>query len=143
MVRDKLMSPRSLVTAGIAVGLLTGPAVATNAPSDVGELSPLIPLPKDAIHAGLSWTKDSQPKICFGMRPAEYVGHHLVDEDGGLREEFEHFVYGGYNFSTGPHGLDQSVANGAVDRDNFVCLGPDASRRLQGHRRVQHPRRRR
>ena len=51
-------------------------------PAEVGQLSPLIPLPKDAIHMGLSWTPNSKPKICFGMRPSEYVGHHLVDEQG-------------------------------------------------------------
>jgi hypothetical protein len=98
-------------------------------PAEVGELTPLIPLPKDAIHAGLAWTPDSEPKICFGMRPAEYAGHHLIDEHGSLKEEFERLVYGGFGFSTGPHGLDQSVANGAIERDNFVCWDlthPDA-----------------
>jgi hypothetical protein len=97
--------------------------------AEVGELSPLIPLPKDAIHAGLSWTPMSKPKICFGMRPSEYAGHDLVDEHGSLKEEFERFVYGSFGFSTGPHGLDQSVANGEIERDNFVCWDlthPDA-----------------
>jgi hypothetical protein len=127
MIEVKLTVSFALGTAAIALGLMTGPVQAD--PGEVGELSPLIPLPKDAIHAGLSWTKDSKPKICFGMRPAEYIGHHLVDEHGSLKEEFERFVYGGFGFSTGPHGLDQSVANGAVDRDNFVCWDlthPDA-----------------
>ena len=128
MSQDKLVSLWLLATAATTAGLLTGPALATD-PPEVGQLSPLIPLPKDAIHAGLSWTKHSKPKICFGMRPAEYIGHHLVDEHGSLKEEFQRFVYGGYNFSTGPHGLDQSVANGDIERDNFVCLDlthPDA-----------------
>jgi hypothetical protein len=115
----------------IAAGLLSVSALAPVSadPAEVGELSPLIPLPKDAIHTGLSWTPGSSPKICFGMRPSEYVGHHLVDEHGSLKEAFERFVYGSYGFSTGPHGLDQSVANGDVERDNFVCLDlthPDA-----------------
>ena len=98
-------------------------------PAKVGQLSPLIPLPKDAIHAGLSWTPDSKPKICFGMRPSEYAGHHLVDDDGQLKDIFQQLVYGGYGFSTGPHGLDQIVANGEIERENFVCWDlthPDA-----------------
>jgi Domain of unknown function (DUF1929) len=97
--------------------------------AEVGELGPLIPLPKDAVHAGLSWTPNSKPKICFGMRPSEYAGHDLVDGHGSLKEEFERFVYGSFGFSTGPHGLDQSVANGEIERDNFVCWDlthPDA-----------------
>jgi hypothetical protein len=119
-----------LLAATSTIALVAGTAHAQESdPAEVGELSPLIPLPKDAIHAGLSWTPDSKPKICFGMRPAEYVGHHLVDEDGSLKEEFERLVYGGFGFSTGPHGLDQSVAQGDVERDNFVCWDlthPDA-----------------
>ncbi len=120
--------------AGMAssVWILGGPALASHTSSDpeeVGELSPLIPFPKDAIHAGLAWTPKAGPKICFGMRPAEYIGHHLVDENGELKEVFEELVYGGFGFSTGPHGLDQSVAKGDVDRDNFMCWNlthPDA-----------------
>lgn len=119
-----------LLAATSTVALTAGTAQAQqNDPAEVGELSALIPLPKDAIHAGLSWTPEGKPKICFGMRPAEYVGHHLVDEHGSLKEEFERLVYGGFGFSTGPHGLDQSVANGAVERDDFVCWDlthPDA-----------------
>ena len=63
------------------------------------------------------------------MRPSEYVGHHLVDERRQLKDDFQQLVYGGYGFSTGPHGLDQSVANGAIERENFVCWDlthPDA-----------------
>jgi hypothetical protein len=118
-----------LLTASSALALTGATQAQQRDPAEVGQLSPLIPLPKDAIHAGLSWTEKSGPKICFGMRPAEYAGHHLVDEQGSLKEEFQRYVYGGYNFSTGPHGLDQSVANGAVERDNFVCWDlthPDA-----------------
>jgi hypothetical protein len=119
---------------GAAMGLvlLAGSALASHTstdPSEVGELSPLIAVPKDAIHAGLSWTKKSGPRICFGMRPSEYVGHHLVDHHGELRPAFERFVYGGYGFGTGPHGLDQSVTLGDVERDDFVCWDlahPDA-----------------
>jgi len=65
-------------------------------PAVVGELGPLIPFHKDAIHAGLGWTdgkgdwdgwydkegkghKKKRPKICFWMRPSEYQGIHLVD----------------------------------------------------------------
>lgn len=119
-------------TAAILVGLAAGLVPASNLlaqPAQVGELSPLIPLPVDAIHAGLSWTPTSKQKICFGMRPSEYLGHHLVDHQGELKEVFREFVYGGFNFSTGPHGLDQSNANGDIERDRFVCLDlthPDA-----------------
>lgn len=95
-------------------------------PSVCGELSKLIPVPKDAIHAGLSWTKSSDPKICMGMRPSEYAGFHLTfkDEHDGhdhLFEPFRHFVYGGAGFSEGAHGLDESNTKGNTDRENFVC----------------------
>ena len=63
------------------------------------------------------------------MRPSEYIGHHPVGKDGQLKEVFQQLVYGEYGFSTGPHGLDQSVANGAIERENFVCWDlthPDA-----------------
>jgi Domain of unknown function (DUF1929) len=119
-----------LLAATSTVALAAGAAHSQNAdPAEVGELSPLIALPKDAIHAGLSWTPASKPKICFGMRPSEYIGHHLVDEHRDLKNVFQQLVYGGFGFSTGPHGLDQSVANSEIDRDNFVCWDlthPDA-----------------
>jgi Domain of unknown function (DUF1929) len=130
LVCSRLLFPSLAISAGL-LSVSAPPSPASADPAEVGELSPLIPLPKDAIHAGLSWTPGSDPKICFGMRPAEYVGHHLVDEHGSLKEEFERFVYGGFGFSTGTHGLDQSVANGDVERDDFVCLDlthPDALR---------------
>lgn len=95
-------------------------------PAVCGELSKLIPFPVDAIHAGLSWTEHSEPKICMGMRPSEYAGFHLTFKDGlgndQLFEPFRHFVYGGGGFSTGPHGLDESNTKGNTARDNFVCL---------------------
>jgi hypothetical protein len=75
----------------------------------------------------LSWTPDSKPKICFGMRPSEYIRHQLVDKSGQLKDVIQQLVYGDYGFSTGPHGLDQSVANGEIERENFVCLAPSAS----------------
>jgi hypothetical protein len=127
MTRARTVSGFLLGTVAIAAGLMTGSVQAD--PGEVGELSPLIPLPKDAIHAGLSWTPDSKPKICFGMRPSEYGGHHLVHEDGQLKDHFQQLVYGGFGFSTGPHGLDQSVANSEIERENFVCWDlthPDA-----------------
>lgn len=130
MTKKSSVNVALLLAATSTIALVAGTAHAQDSdPAGVGELSPLIPLPKDAIHAGLSWTPDSKPKICFGMRPSEYVGHHLVDEDGQLKDVFQQLVYGGFGFSTGPHGLDQSVANGAVERDNFVCWDlthPDA-----------------
>lgn len=112
----------------LAAGAATASHTSTD-PEEVGQLSPLIPVPKDAIHAGLAWTPKAGPKICLAMRPSEYVGHHLVEPDGHLSEAFERFVYGGFGFSEGAHGLDESVTKGDVGRDNFVCwnLGhPDA-----------------
>lgn len=131
-------------------------------PAVVGELGPLIPFHKDAIHAGLGWTdgkgdwdgwydeegkghKKKRPKICFWMRPSEYQGIHLVDPlkppgPGALRTDtFEKFVYGnnftsgkGFNFSTGTHGLDESLATriqADLYLDNGLCFDlehPDA-----------------
>jgi Galactose oxidase-like, Early set domain len=130
MRRNRTVHLALLLAATSTVALAAGAAHTQESdPAQVGQLSPLIPLPKDAIHAGLSWTPDSKPKICFGMRPAEYVGHHLVDEHRDLKNVFQELVYGGFGFSTGPHGLDQSVANSDIDRDNFVCWDlthPDA-----------------
>src|SRR5918996_3138474 len=130
MTKNSSVNVALLLAASSTIALVAGTAHAqASNPAEVGELSPLIPLPKDAIHAGLSWTPDSKPKICFGMRPSEYVGHHLVHEDGQLKDVFQQLVYGGYGFSTGPHGLDQSVANSEIERENFVCWDlthPDA-----------------
>ena len=130
MTKNSSVNVALLLAASSTIALVAGTAHAQESnPAEVGELSPLIPLPKDAIHAGLSWTPDSKPKICFGMRPSEYVGHHLVHEDGQLKDVFQQLVYGGYGFSTGPHGLDQSVANSEIERENFVCWDlthPDA-----------------
>lgn len=119
-------------------------------PADVGALGPLIPFHKDAIHAGLAWSDagrrtQKRPKICFWMRPTEYRGIDLVDPlappgPGALRTDtFERFVYGnnftpgkGFSFSTGPHGLDESVATrirADLDLDNGLCIDlehPDA-----------------
>lgn len=97
-------------------------------PTICGELSKLIPVPIDAIHSGLSWTKESSPKICTLMRPSDYAGFHLthkVDGHDELFEPFRHFVYGGGGFSTGTHGLDESNTKGDTDRDNYVCLHLD------------------
>lgn len=123
---------RLLATAVTLPCLAGGAASASHTstlPEEVGQLSPLIPVPKDAIHAGLAWTAKAGPKICLAMRPSEYAGHHLVDPAGELKETFERFVYGGFGFSEGAHGLDESVTKGDVRRDNFVCWNlrhPDA-----------------
>jgi hypothetical protein len=106
-------------------------------PAAVGELGPLIPFHKDAIHAALLWTKETSPKICFWMRPAEYRGSDLVDStlidpstpsplSAALKPEFAELVYG-LDFSTGPHGLDESVATrilADIPRDNGLCFDP-------------------
>jgi hypothetical protein len=63
------------------------------------------------------------------MRPSEYIRHQLVDKAGQLKDVFQQLVYGDYGLSTWPHGLDQSVANGEMDRENSVCWDlthPDA-----------------
>jgi hypothetical protein len=119
-----------------------------SAPSLCGELGPLIPFHKDAIHAGLGWSKDKEkprPKICFWMRPSEWRGIDLVDPsqvdddpdnapflEAALKPNFETLVYGsdftlgkGFRFSTGPHGLDESVATrieADLDFDNGLCV---------------------
>ncbi|AKH38516.1 MULTISPECIES: galactose oxidase early set domain-containing protein [Nitrosomonas] len=141
MVSSKLFLPRKIqlaVLSAIAVAFASVPlAVAHHDPNGTcefdkgtdpvkcGELSKLIPVPKDAIHAGLTWTKASKPKICMGMRPSEYAGFHLTfkDENGHdqLFEPFRHFVYGGAGFSEGTHGLDESNTKGNTARENFVC----------------------
>lgn len=100
----------------------------SNNPAEVGELGPLIPFHKDAIHAGLAWTHKTSPKICFWMRPAEYQGTDLVDPNvgllGTLKEIFSQLVYG-FGFSTGPHGLDESVTTrikADIPSDNGLCF---------------------
>ncbi len=113
-------------------GGIPSAALSSADPSEVGELGPLIPFHKDAIHASLLWTG----KICFWMRPSEYKGTDSVDpavgELGQLKPTFEQLVYGGFNFSRGPHGLDESVTTrikSDIPRDNGLCfdLGhPDA-----------------
>ncbi len=78
----------------------------SNNPTAVGEIGPLIPFHKDAIHAGLAATGDGDLKICFFMRPSEYAGHHLVDQTlveqlfdqslsltGAMKPEFENLVF--------------------------------------------------
>lgn len=111
-------------------------------PAEIGELGPLIPFHKDAIHAGLGWAdgrghSPKRPKICFWMRPSEFQGIHLVDPSltpgpGALKPKFEKYVYGrnftagrGFRFSTGVHGLDESVATGIeadLNLDNGLCF---------------------
>src|SRR4051812_7029539 len=55
-------------------------------PSQTGELSPLIPFHKDAIHASLLWD-GRKAELCFAMRPSEYRGTDLVDPAVGLMGE--------------------------------------------------------
>lgn len=137
----KLLLTVAVCASAVAFGA-TSPAVAHHSesqcefdspdpldPLKCGEIGKLIPVPIDAIHAGLSWTPGSSPKVCMGMRPSEYAGHHLVDDDHVLREPFRELVYGGGNFSTGAHGLDEANEKGDITRDNFVCWDlthPDA-----------------
>jgi hypothetical protein len=101
--------------------------------SDVGALSPLIPFHKDAIHAALVWTGERRdtPKICYWMRPAEYVGTHLVDPDGlspdggetgGFIVDFEELVRGGSAFSDRLDRSVQSRIKADIPMDNGLCL---------------------
>jgi Domain of unknown function (DUF1929) len=135
----------TLCVSSLAVWLLLGMAGVEIAaashtstdPATVGELGPLIPFHKDAIHAALLWTKKTSPKVCFWMRPSEYRGSDLVDStlidssnpsplSAALRPEFAELVYG-FDFSTGPHGLDESVATrilADIPRDNGLCFDP-------------------
>jgi hypothetical protein len=143
---------RTWLAGAVALLLAGGSAMADHTSSDpavVGELGPLIPFHKDAIHAGLEWSQESggkarNPRICFWMRPSEYQGIHLVNPalvpgPGALKSPnstpasgFRKYVYGrdytpgyGFNFSTGPHGLDESVASRIVADlylDNGLCL---------------------
>lgn len=108
---------------------------ASEHPAEVGELGPLIPFHKDAIHAGVIWTNGHDhgghpaganggaktPKVLFWMRPSEYRGTDSVDESlvagivadpnatlfDALRPIFEQLVFGGFGFSAN---LDESVA---------------------------------
>ena len=109
-------------------------------PAAVGEIGPLIPFHKDAIHAVLVWTGMNRdtPKVCFWMRPAEYRGTDLVDplglspdlgETGGFIAAYQALVRGGSEFSDR---LDRSVQTRILDDiplDNGLCFDlnhPDA-----------------
>ncbi|HZA67843.1 MAG TPA: galactose oxidase early set domain-containing protein [Geminicoccaceae bacterium] len=136
------------VTLGIAVAWLSclggGAAEAFHPipsnPKAVGEIGPLIPFHKDAIHSVLVWTgvNRDKPKVCFWMRPAEYRGTDLVDplglspdlgETGGFIAAYQALVRGGSEFSDR---LDRSVQSRILDDiplDNGLCLDlthPDA-----------------
>lgn len=124
----------ALVSAGGAGAVTARGAVASD-PAEVGELGPLIPFHKDAIHASLVPNGDSF-RLCFWMRPAEYRGTDLVDPTvgalGTLKPAFESLVYGGFRFSRGLFGLDESVTTrikADLGRENTQCLDlahPDA-----------------
>ncbi|WP_438038922.1 galactose oxidase-like domain-containing protein [Sorangium sp. So ce128] len=98
-----------------------------------GELGPLIPMHKDAVHAGFFWDPLGKPKILFWMRPSEYRGTDLADPEpdpiGELRAEFSQVVYGGFRFSAT---LERSVLSRIKDdiaRENtqvFDISHPDA-----------------
>ena len=133
---------------GIAVACLSGLGAGTaaafhpvpNAPAVIGEIGPLIPFHKDAIHMVVVWTgvNRDKPKVCFWMRPAEYIGTDLVDplglspdlgETGGFIAAYQALVRGGSEFSDR---LDRSVQSRIKDDiplDNGLCFDlthPDA-----------------
>jgi hypothetical protein len=109
-------------------------------PRAVGEIGPLIPFHKDAIHAVVVWTgvNRDKPKVCFWMRPAEYRGTDLVDpqglspdlgDTGGFIAAYQALVRGGSEFSDR---LDRSVQTRIkedIPLDNGLCFDlthPDA-----------------
>jgi hypothetical protein len=133
---------------GIAVACLSGLGAGTavafhpipDIPAAVGEIGPLIPFHKDAIHMVVVWTgvNRDKPKVCFWMRPAEYIGTDLVDplglspdlgETGGFIAAYQALVRGGSEFSDR---LDRSVQTRIKDDirlDNGLCFDlthPDA-----------------
>jgi Domain of unknown function (DUF1929) len=118
-------------------GLGAGSAAAFHPISDnprrVGEIGPLIPFHKDAIHMVVVWTgvDRDKPKVCFWMRPAEYRGTDLVDpqglspdlgDTGGFIAAYQALVRGGSEFSDR---LDRSVQSRIKDDiplDNGLCF---------------------
>ncbi len=120
----------------LPAGTIPPVAPQSNDPAEVGQLGPLIPFHKDAIYAFLAWTEETSPKIYFSMRPAEYRGSDLVDPTSGpmgaLKPAFERLVFGGFRFSRGPNGLDESLTTrikADIPRDNALCfdlMHPDA-----------------
>ena len=118
-----------------------------NNPAAVGEIGPLIPFHKDAIHSVLIWTgvNRDRPKVCFWMRPAEYRGTDLVDplglspdlgDTGGFLAAYQALVRGGSEFSDR---LDRSVQTRIKDDiplDNGLCFDlthPDAFKNKGKH----------
>jgi hypothetical protein len=104
------------------LGLATLPAYAQGNPRVVGELGPMIPFHKDAIHTSIVWNEGESPKLLFGMRPAEYRGTDLVDPTTGpigtLRQTFEDLVYGGFGFSNTLDASVQTRINSDIALDN-------------------------
>jgi hypothetical protein len=125
---------RLALVLGCAAAVSLGSAPAFAVPDErasLGELSPLIPFHKDAIHASLVPRGDSFD-LCFWMRPSEYRGSDVVDptvgEMGTLRPAFESLVYGGFRFSRGDFGLDESLTTrikADIGRENVQCLDLD------------------
>lgn len=107
--------------------------------SQVGELGPLMPWHKDAIHAGFVWKEHAKkPKLLMWMRPSEYSGPDLAERSliqqivnetkqalgkgeapprrlvDALKESFGRLVYGDFGFS---QTLDESVATRLLNVD--------------------------
>ncbi|XXT16987.1 galactose oxidase early set domain-containing protein [Sorangium sp. So ce429] len=103
------------------------------APASDGALGPLIPMHKDAVHAGFFWDPLGSPKILFWMRPSEYRGTDLADPTvgpvGTLRESFRTVVYGGFRFSDTLERSILSRIKDDIERENtlvFDISHPDA-----------------
>ena len=93
-------------------------------PSQVGELGPLIPFHKDAVHATLLWNGDRAPRLYLWMRPSQFKGTDLVDpaigELGELRPSFAKLVYGGFPFSSTLDGSVRSRIKADIPQENFL-----------------------
>jgi len=88
-----MKSSKFVCAAGIAIGLASAgqltdvmaqnrlPDPNTCAPSECGQVSPLIPMQStEAVHMGLVWKKNSQrPKILFHARFPEYTPNDVAD----------------------------------------------------------------
>jgi hypothetical protein len=116
-----------------SIGLALLPAQGN--PRDVGELGPVIPFHKDAIHSSLTWNEGQTPKLLFAMRPSEYRGTDLVDPTvapmGALLSTFDTLVYGGFGFSSTLDASVQSRINADIPLENtllFDLAHPDAFR---------------
>src|SRR5688572_17752792 len=148
-----MKSSKFVCAAGIAIGLASAgqltdvmaqnrlPDPNTCAPSECGQVSPLIPMQStEAVHMGLVWKKNSQrPKILFHARFPEYTPNDVADPAlTDLAIARGAFVTPGLQFNSSLrdvlHGFDPFLGLGA-DRsadDSFQRLTYGGYRLQQG-----------